>query len=266
MEDTKAVVAYCRVSTLEQRKNGHGIDIQLRDVRRFAENLGLCVHHFYRDEGESGVREDRRQLRRLLRHCKAGRVGTLIIPSPDRLSRDLRLSENLFWEFGRLGIQVLIADMPNYKVEDRRDVLIRQIRAAIAEENRKEIIERLWKGRQERTRRGEVPGGNVPYGFRRKNKKFLADTHEAEIIRLVFGLVNKRASNGAIAVALNAQGLRRRNGTEWNARQVRSIVANREFYEKGTIRYGEVCVTDEKLILLGKTERNDISEGVDLAL
>ena len=43
--------------------------------------------------------------------------------------------------------------MPNYNGKDRKDVLIRQIREAIAEENRKEIIERLWKGRQERVRR-----------------------------------------------------------------------------------------------------------------
>jgi hypothetical protein len=35
-----------------------------------------------------------------------------------------------------------------YSGQNRRDVLIRQIREAIAEENRKDIIERLWKGRQ----------------------------------------------------------------------------------------------------------------------
>jgi len=50
-------------------------------------------------------------------------------------------------------VDVLIADMPTYNSRDRKDVLIRQIREAIAEENRKDIIDRLWKGRQERVRK-----------------------------------------------------------------------------------------------------------------
>lgn len=158
------VVAYCRVSTLEKRRQGYGIDIQIRDVTVFAERQGLFVRRFYKDEAESGVAEDRKELRKLLRDCRTGRIGTVIIPSLDRLSRDVRLAENLFHEFGQLGVEILIADMLTYNGKNRKDVLIRQIREAIAEENRKDIIERLWKGRQERVRRGLPPGGNAPYG------------------------------------------------------------------------------------------------------
>ena len=68
------------------------------------------------------------------------------------------------YDFERLGVEVLIADMPNHNGEDRKDVLIRQIRGAIAEENRKEIIKRLLKGRQARVMRGLPPGGIFPYG------------------------------------------------------------------------------------------------------
>jgi DNA invertase Pin-like site-specific DNA recombinase len=114
---------------------------------------------FFPDKAEGGVGKDRKELRKLLRECRAGRVGTIVIPSIDRLSRDVRLAENLFHEFDQLGVHVLIADMPTYNGKDRKDVLIRQIREAIAEENRKDIIERLWKGRQERVRRGLPPRG-----------------------------------------------------------------------------------------------------------
>lgn len=150
--DRPLIVAYCRVSTLEQKRKGFGIDIQVRDVRAFAERQGLLVQRWYKDEAESGVAEDRKKLRRLLRDCRAGRVGSVILLSLDRLSRDVRIAENLFHEFATLGVDVLIADMPTYNGRDRKDVLVRQIREAIAEENRKEIIERLWKGRQERVR------------------------------------------------------------------------------------------------------------------
>ena len=53
--------------------------------------------------------------------------------------------------------------MPYYDRSNRKDVLLRQIRKAIAEENRKEIIERLKKGREERTLKGKMAGGTLPY-------------------------------------------------------------------------------------------------------
>jgi DNA invertase Pin-like site-specific DNA recombinase len=109
MESARPVVAYCRVSTLEQKRRGYGIDIQVRDVQAFAERQGLAVVRFYRDEAESGAKEDRKQLRQLLRDCRGGRVGSVILPSLDRLSRDVRIAENLFHEFGQLNVDVLIA-------------------------------------------------------------------------------------------------------------------------------------------------------------
>ena len=136
---------------------------------------GALVARFYKDEAESGVKEDRKALLRLLRDCRAGRAGSVVLPSLDRLSRDVRIAENLFHEFEQLGIDVLIADMPTYNGRDRKDVLVRQIREAIAEENRKEIIERLWKGRRERVRKGLPPGGNVPYGYRRNGQGLTVD-------------------------------------------------------------------------------------------
>lgn len=112
MERQKPVVAYCRVSTFEQKRKGYGIEIQIRDVTLFAQRHGLFIRRFDKDEAESGVAEDRKGLQRLLKDCQAGRVGTVIIPTLDRLSRDVRLAENLFHEFERCGVGVLIADMP----------------------------------------------------------------------------------------------------------------------------------------------------------
>src|ERR1041384_3765161 len=163
MATTKHVAAYCRVSTLEQKRKGLGMDIQIRDVSAFAGAQHLVIEKFYKDEAQSGAAESRKQLNKLLRACERGEIATVIIPALDRLSRNVRIAENLFHRFDELGVAVLIADMPGYDSRNRRDVLIRQIREAIAEDNRKEIIERLWKGRQERIRKGKAPGGNVPY-------------------------------------------------------------------------------------------------------
>jgi site-specific DNA recombinase len=244
------VVAYCRVSTLEQKRKGYGIDIQIRDLTLFAERQELLIEGFYKDEAESGVAADRKALRRLRRDCRAGRVGTVIIPTLDRLSRNLRLAENLFHEFEELGVRILIADMPTYNGNDRKDVLIRQIRGAIAEENRKEIIERLWKGRQERVRRGLPPGGNVPYGYRRNANGLAADETESEVVRMIFALADQEETKSAIARTLNAKGLERRNGKLWTPRQVTAILARTDLYRNGFFRYGEASGADDQLALV----------------
>jgi site-specific DNA recombinase len=185
-----------------------------RDLTLFAERQELFIERFYKDEAKSGVAADRKALRRLLRNCQAGRVGTVIIPTRDRLSRDLRLAENLFHEFEQLGVKILIADMPTYNGNDLRGVLIRQIRGAIAEENRKEIIERLWKGRQ-RVRRGLPPGGNVPYGYRRTARGVVVVEMEAEVVRMIFAMAERHEGKSAILATTeerDASDLLRSNG------------------------------------------------------
>ena len=211
MEQTKVVAGYCRVSTLEQKKKGYGIDIQMREIGTCTEALGLSVDEYYVDEARSGVTENRKALKRLLKDCKAGRVEEIIVASLDRLSRDLRLTENLLFEFDRLGIRVLIADMPYYDGNNRKDVLLRQIREAIAEENRKEIIDRLKKGREERTRKGKMAGGTLPYGYSRTFKQITKNPQEAEIVRLVFELRDYGKDCQETADRLNGRGFVRRN-------------------------------------------------------
>ena len=250
MEAKKLVVAYCRVSTLEQKKNGLGLEIQVRDATLFANDRGLSIDRFYRDEGESGVLEHRPELKRLLHQCRLRRVGILIIPSLDRLSRDVRIAENLFWRFHRYGVRVLIADMPTYDGANRRDVLIRQIREAIAEDNRKEVIERLLKGRQQRVRNGHFPGGNAPYGYRIRRKRLVPHLTEAAVVREIIRLSKRGALPGEIVAILNSQGAKRRNGTPWTTRQVRAVLSRRDLYEHGKIRYGHVSGESKTLILI----------------
>jgi site-specific DNA recombinase len=245
----KKVAAYCRVSTLEQKKKGYGIDIQIRDAALFAERQGLLVEKFYKDEAESGIKENRKALKQLLRDCKVGKIGVVVLPSLDRLSREVRITENLFHQFENLGIRILIADMPQYNGE-RKDILIRQIFEAIAEDNRREIIERLWKGRQERIRKGLFPGGNLPYGYVRENKTVKIREQEAEIVRQIYALAAKRYTGEAITYVLNDRGFTRRNGKPWNQRQVCRILRNERLYREGLLHYGEVLRENTALAIL----------------
>ncbi len=250
MENEKIVAAYCRVSTLEQKKKGYGIDIQLRDIQMYSEIFKLKVTGFYIDQARSGISEDRKELRRLIRDCKAGKVRDVVVSSLDRLSRDLRFTENLLYDFQKLGTNVFIADMPHYDGNNRKDVLIRQIKEAIAEENRKEIIDRLKKGREERIRKGKMAGGTLPYGYMRNSKQIKKNPKEAEIVVLIFSLQIQGRSGQDVANHLNERGYRRRNGTEWTQKQVWAILSRGDLYRKGAIRYGEVRAENKDLIIV----------------
>lgn len=244
----KLVVGYGRISTLEQKK-GYGIDIQIRDIKRCARAHGLKIDKFFLDKSESGVEENRKELNKLMEECEAGNIKIVIIPSIDRLSRDVRIAENLFYFFERHNVKIIIADMPHYDDKNRKDVLIRQIKEAIAEENRKDIIERLYRGRQESVRQGKHPGGNIPYGYKRNSRGFEKNEKEIKIIEIIFsknklGLIDKE-----IADYLNKRGYKRRNRKPWTRRQVNSVLDRAELYEKGIFKYGEVRGKNKELII-----------------
>jgi len=250
MENKKIVAAYCRVSTLEQKKKGYGIDIQRRDIERYAEVSGLLVDDYYIDEAQSGASERRTQLRRLIRDCKAGKIGAVVVSSLDRLSRNLRFTENLIYDFQNLGVKIFIGDMPNYDGGNRKDVLIRQIKEAIAEENRKEIIERLKKGREERIRKGLMAGGTLPYGYMRYGREIKKNPQEEKVVKHIFSLHAQNKGTGEIAAFLSEKGYLRRNGKTWTQRQVSAILSRQNLYRKGIITYGEVRGENKGLIML----------------
>lgn len=130
-----------------------------------------------------------------------------------------------------------------------------QIREAIGEENRKDIIERLWKGRQERVRRGLPPGGNVPYSYQRNGKGLILDPAEAEIVGMIFELAGRGETCSGIPRALNGKGLARRNGKPWTQRQVAAILSRGQRYRESSVWYGESTGVDESLILIRSEPR-----------
>jgi DNA invertase Pin-like site-specific DNA recombinase len=166
------------------------------------------------------------------------------------LSRDLRFTENLLHDLKKVGVKVFIADMPNYDGNNRKDVLIRQIKEAIAEENRKEIIERLKKGREERVRKGCMSGGTLPYGYIRQGREIKKNPQEAEIVKAIYALNSQHKTDCEIAICLNAKSYQRRNGKGWTQRQVSAILRRENLYRKGIVKYGEISGENADLIII----------------
>ena len=244
------IVGYCRVSTLEQKKKGNGIDIQIREIKKFAEYNNLKLDRIFKDEAVPGIEEARKELDLLRMLCQKGRIKAVIFPSTDRTARSVRLSENLYYELDKANVRIYFADTVLYDHENYMDVMIRQIKEVIAEGNRNAIIERLKKGREERTRKGQLPGGTVPYGYYRKNKQVTIKPYEARIVAKIYSLNRGNWNCQEIADYLNQQGLHRRNGKSWTQRQVWSILQRLPLYTQGIVKYGEGIGKNKKLIIV----------------
>ncbi len=105
------------------------------------------------------------------------------------------------------------------------------------------------KGRQERTRGGELPGGNLPYGYRRNGHGTEIDENEAAAVRKIFKLARTGGAS-EIARRINADGNPQRKGKPWTARQILAVLGRKDLYEKGVVRYGSVQGSSKRLILL----------------
>jgi len=99
-------------------------------------------------------------------------------------------------------------------------------------------------------RTGHVPGGTVPYGYRRERKTLVPNDLEVSVVCTILESGSWGRPITDIVMLLNAQGLTRRNGKPWTERQVRAILSRRELYEHGKLHYGKVEGANEHCIIL----------------
>lgn len=83
-ENVRAVI-YARVSSNKQREQGD-LDRQVELLKKYANERGYIIVDIITDVG-SGLKEERRGLRKLLRMVVEGRVNVVLITYRDRLAR-----------------------------------------------------------------------------------------------------------------------------------------------------------------------------------
>lgn len=80
----RKIVAYCRVSTALQ---GSGLEAQVRQVRLYCDQMGFKDVEIFTDENQSGAKQNRPALDRMMRAVRNNEVETVIVPAFSRLAR-----------------------------------------------------------------------------------------------------------------------------------------------------------------------------------
>lgn len=134
------VAIYARVSTKEQSTGA-----QVAQLTSYCQARGWPDAAVFRDEGISGVRDNRPELDRLRQRMAAGEFDTIVVSKMDRLGRSLGMILRLWDEADAAGVRVIVIDQ-GIDTSTPAGRLQRNMLAALAEFERELILERTRAG------------------------------------------------------------------------------------------------------------------------
>ncbi|MBC8393599.1 MAG: recombinase family protein [Deltaproteobacteria bacterium] len=250
----------------DRQREEHTIDSQIDALIEYAESGEYIVPSdwIFKDEGYSGSTLIRPGLERLRDLACEGQIDTLLIYSPDRLSRKYAYQVLLTEEFSRNGVDVVFIKSPKATTPEQE--LLLQFQGMIAEYERAQIIERSRRGKRHRAKAGSVSVlSGAPYGYQYVKKTedlpayYKIIEQEAEVVRQVYKLYAEDGFSIADIVRwLNDNDIStRKRISKWERTTVWAMLRNPAY--KGTACYGKTKITERKKITRPLRQRGGFS-------
>ncbi len=219
----KKAIAYLRVSDVSQIK-GDGFPRQLTAIKRYAKKNGFTIEDEYRDD-VSGTKDssNRPGLAALLDRLEHNGVKVVLVERPDRLARDLMVSEIILAQFRKLHVKVIEAEGGNDLTVSDGDptrTLIRQVMEAFSQFEKCCLVLKLKAARDRiAAKTGVRPEGRKAYGDRPGEQRVVEKIKKLRRKKPL----TKRMSYEKIAAQLNEDGDDTRYGRPWGWTTVKSI-------------------------------------------
>jgi DNA invertase Pin-like site-specific DNA recombinase len=147
----KRAAIYCRVSTTDQNPENQALPL-----RSFAAARGWTATE-YIDVGQSGAKEKRPALDRLMADVRARNVDVVVATKLDRLARSVSHLVAMGQEFQALGVDLVILDQTIDSTTPAGRLLF-NVLASIAEFERDLIVDRVKAGLQRARAQGRRIG------------------------------------------------------------------------------------------------------------
>jgi len=136
------VAIYARVSTTN---NGQSPEMQLRELREYAERRGWKVAGEYIDNGISGAKDSRPELNRLMADAHKRRIDVVCVWKFDRFARSVSHLLRALETFKALGVE-FISFSEQLDTSTPTGKMIFTVLGAVAELERSLIAERVRAG------------------------------------------------------------------------------------------------------------------------
>jgi DNA invertase Pin-like site-specific DNA recombinase len=145
----------------------------------------------------------------------------------DRMFRSASDAIDMFDEFKKRGVDLVLFDISHEPVSAGVGKLIMTILAAVADMERIRIKERTADGRRAKKAKGG-PVGNVPFGYRKvgdgRSAVLEIDAKEQEAAKFMRGFYAQGESLPAISKRLFNVGYESRNGKPFTPMAIRRVV------------------------------------------
>ncbi len=216
-------VAYIRVSTEEQAKEGTSLDNKVERIQGYCEYKGFDLADILRDEGVSGGKNKNREgFERILERIKQNGFDAIVVYSLDRLSRDMLT----LLSFERLLNE---SDIELHTIEGQIDTstpdgfMSYAMRAFVGEMERRQTKYRTKQALQHKKQKSEVVG-KIPYGYKRDGDALVEDPEEHRTKKMANRLYSRGKTVSDVVSALNKKGMKTRTGQKWQSIQVQRML------------------------------------------
>lgn len=227
-------VGYCRVSTRDQVE-GVSLEYQQQQIEKYCVYKNYDLVEMYVEKGESGAKEDRTQLKRLLQDAEEGKFDVVVIYTPDRFSRSVRIAMETMYKLEDMGIGIIIL---NPELDTRTPVgkMMFNILSYFAEMDREQIKKKLIVGKKDKLEKGYYIS-KKPYGYEVVEGELIEIPEEVEVIKQIFHWkAYDKLSLRKIASKLNEQGIPSPSGRKWSSTSVNNILKNKLYCGKYTYK------------------------------
>jgi DNA invertase Pin-like site-specific DNA recombinase len=148
------VAVYARVSTLGK---GQDTEVQLRELRQFAQARGWQIAGEYVDAGISGAKEKRPELDRLMAEAHRRRFDAVIVWKFDRFARSVSHLLRALETFSALGV-AFVSLSESLDTSTPAGKMVFTVLGAVAELERSLIAERVRAGLRNARAKGKRLG------------------------------------------------------------------------------------------------------------
>lgn len=231
------VAAYIRVSTDGQcGDDKFGMDAQMEQIQLYCDVHGHEIVNWFKDEGVSGVKEERPALDQIIYGDVTNPpYEAVIVAKSDRIARDMELYFYFKMLLNKKNIQ-LISIQEDFGSMGMYAPLLEAFTLFVGQMERDNINKRTSGGRKVKASQGGYSGGKAPFGYKVQNGELVVNEEEAEIVRVIFDLRNNGHTLRDIADTVTKAGFKNRSGKSVSFSNVQNILNNENTY-KGMYRY-----------------------------
>lgn len=222
----KKVAAYCRVSTNYEIQES-SLELQMSSYYNIIqEHSGWELAGIYADKGITGTKTTRRvEFNRMIEDARNGKIDVILAKSLSRFARNTVDALQYTRELKSIGVSVYFEkekiDSSNITSE-----FMLTIFAAFAQEESHSISENTKRGIRNGFRLGHARYARM-LGY---SHNWEINKEQAEIVQRIFDMSLDGVSSNAIAIALNADGVKKPFGSgKWNGSNIAKMLQNEKY-------------------------------------